>query len=112
MKPGYSSVERVVLASQSWSTAARGIEPLVIREEMRAAVAELRRTPTRRGQAPDTHAREALVLELLYGLDGGGARTFAEVGRIVGCGHERARQLCNGALWELAKLCDLRRSRW
>jgi len=41
------------------------------------------------------------VLELLYGMDGQGERTCAEVARIIGCSRERIRQIEESALAEL-----------
>lgn len=41
------------------------------------------------------------VLELRYGLDGGGERTLAEVGKIMGVGPERVRQIEVSALRKL-----------
>ncbi len=96
----------MVLASQAWLVAASGDE--LEREETRAEVRDLvcflSCMEARSGQDRDTRFREARVVTLIHGLDGGGRRTFVEAGKVMGCGVERARQLYAGALHDLGKL--------
>lgn len=51
-----------------------------------------------------THPRDDEFVRLRFGLDGGGERTLAHVGRLMGCSNERARQRVTRALAELAEL--------
>lgn len=77
------------------------------------------RLPDERGEAPDAPlhrtelrraleagltflpAREARVLRLFYGLDGGGGRSLAGIGREMGVSRERVRQIKARALARL-----------
>jgi RNA polymerase primary sigma factor len=56
-------------------------------------------------------ARESRVIELRFGLHGGGPRTLEEVGRIFGVTRERIRQIENTTLKTLASLPEAQRLR-
>jgi RNA polymerase primary sigma factor len=45
--------------------------------------------------------RERQAISLRFGLDGGGPLGLLEVGKIMGVSSERARQLCNKAIWQI-----------
>jgi RNA polymerase primary sigma factor len=49
----------------------------------------------------DLPVRQRQVLVLRFGLDAGEPRTLEEVGAILGCSRERARQLERAGLWAL-----------
>jgi RNA polymerase primary sigma factor len=51
--------------------------------------------------------REAEILALRYGMDGGGARTLAQVGEMLGLSRERVRQLEKDALRQLSVAREL-----
>lgn len=74
------------------------------REWLQDALRSLMARPVPRPGHPSTHARQARVLSLLYGLDGGSERTFTEVARMFGCGIERVRQLAIQGIANLRRL--------
>jgi len=52
--------------------------------------------------------RERQVLELRFGFDGGGERTLAQIGEIIGKSHETVRQIEATAMRNLARLVQTR----
>jgi RNA polymerase sigma factor (sigma-70 family) len=59
-------------------------------------------------------SRERQVVILRFGLDGGGERVFAEIGRTLGMSHERSRQLLTSAFAKMraSKHAPVLRSAW
>jgi RNA polymerase primary sigma factor len=67
--------------------------------DVEAELTELREKVS--GLLTELRPRERLALSLRFGLDGGGQLGLLEVGKIMGISSERARQLCNKAIWRI-----------
>jgi RNA polymerase primary sigma factor len=67
--------------------------------DVEAEMTELREKVA--GLLTELRPRERQAISLRFGLDGGGPKGLLEIGKIMGVSSERARQLCNKAIWQI-----------
>ncbi len=95
-----TKIELRVNAEQIAALASAGVAPpgaILENEEMRSAVALA---------MAQLNPRDAEVLRLRFGFDGGGSRTYEEVGEQIGLSRERVRQRESRGLKSIAKIAQ------